>query len=67
MVHATSTQTAPDHWAAALSRGIPMGKGNNARGNKEVRKQKQVKPKEAATSDKKGGAVPAMISGKKAK
>ena len=44
-----------------------MGKGNNARGNKEVRKQKQVKPKEAATSDKKGGAVPAMISGKKAK
>ncbi len=44
-----------------------MGKGNNRRGNKEVRKQKQVKPKAAATSDLKSGSSTLTMGGKKVK
>lgn len=39
----------------AFSKGKPMSKGNNKRGNKEARKPKQVKPKNSATTDSSTG------------
>ena len=44
-----------------------MAKGNNKRGNKEVKKPKQEKPKASATADSKGGQSSIVVAGKKVK
>lgn len=44
-----------------------MSKGNNRRGNKEAKKQKQVKPKVSATADSRAGKAPIVVAGKKIK
>lgn len=44
-----------------------MSKGNNRRGNKEVKKPKQEKAKGSATSDGIGGRPPIIVAGKKVK
>ncbi len=43
-----------------------MGKGNNKRGNKEVKKPKQEKPKVLATANS-GVATPVSLGAKKRK
>ena len=43
-----------------------MGKGNNRRGNKEVKKPKQEKPRILATADS-GAAKPVSLGEKKKK
>ena len=46
-----------------------MAKGNNRRGNKEVKKPKQEKPKASvsAAADSKGGQSSIVVAGKKVK
>ncbi|MEX1035732.1 MAG: hypothetical protein WDZ54_07225 [Sneathiella sp.] len=44
-----------------------MSKGNNQRGNKEIKKPKQVKTKVLATSDSNAGKVSLNIARKPAK
>ncbi|WP_273543393.1 hypothetical protein [Sneathiella sedimenti] len=44
-----------------------MSKGNNKRGNKEIKKPKQVKAKVLATSDSNAGKVSLNINRKPAK
>jgi hypothetical protein len=44
-----------------------MSKGNNRRGNKEVKKPKQEKPKPSATADSKSGQSTIVMAGKKVK
>lgn len=44
-----------------------MGKGDNRRGNKEVKKPKQVKPKAHATVDSQAARPPIVVAGKKMK
>ncbi|MEH6725621.1 MAG: hypothetical protein V7703_05630 [Hyphomicrobiales bacterium] len=44
-----------------------MGKGNNKRSNKEVRKPKQEKPKSSGTADSNVGKSPITVAGKKVK
>lgn len=44
-----------------------MGKGDNKRGNKEVKKPKKEKAKVSATSDFNAGKPALSISGKKVK
>ncbi len=46
--------------------GDVMGKGDNKRGNKEVKKPKQEKPKVLATANS-GGAKPVSLGEKKGK
>jgi hypothetical protein len=42
-----------------------MSKGNNKRGNKEIKKPKQEKPKVSATADSSSGKTPIVVGGKK--
>lgn len=42
-----------------------MGKGNNKRGNKEIKKPKQDKVKVSATADSTSGKTPLVVAGKK--
>jgi len=51
---------------AANTKEPTMGKGNNARGNKEAKKPKQEKPKVLATANSNAGK-PLISPGKKAK
>ncbi len=44
-----------------------MSKGNNRRGNKEVKKPKQEKPKSSATADSRAGQSSIVMAGKKIK
>jgi hypothetical protein len=44
-----------------------MSKGDNKRGNKEVKKPKQEKPKILATANANAGKAPLNIGGKKSK
>lgn len=44
-----------------------MGKGDNKRGNKEVRKPKKEKPKASGTADSNLGKSPLTVAGKKVK
>jgi hypothetical protein len=44
-----------------------MAKGNNARGNKEIKKPKKEKPKVSATSNSLAGKLSAPPAGKKGK
>ncbi|MEH6401922.1 MAG: hypothetical protein V7750_01025 [Sneathiella sp.] len=43
-----------------------MAKGNNSKGNKEVKKPKKAKVKISATADSGGGKAGIVIAGKKA-
>jgi hypothetical protein len=52
-------EDAPDISLGANPSEVAMGKGNNRRGNKEVKKPKQEKSKASATA---GTALPAPIS-----
>jgi len=44
-----------------------MGKGNNARSNKETKKPKKVKPKFTATADSGTNKASTVVAAKKAK
>ncbi len=44
-----------------------MSKGNNKRGNKEIRKPKQEKPKETVAAAATSGKSPVTVGGKKVK
>lgn len=44
-----------------------MSKGNNKRGNKEIKKPKQEKAKVSATANSLSGKPPISIAGKKVK
>jgi hypothetical protein len=61
----------PDLAILALDRctleGQTMSKGNNKRGNKEVKKPKQEKPKVSATANSLAGKPALAIGGKKVK
>lgn len=43
-----------------------MAKGNNSKGNKEVKKPKKEKPKVSATANSGGGKAGIVIAGKSA-
>ena len=44
-----------------------MAKGNNRKGNKEIKKPKQEKLKPASSTEVKSSSTPVMVGGKKAR
>lgn len=72
MKHSTGNpqriRTMTFYWGRLLfKKGKPMGKGNNRRSNKEVKKPKKVKKKPSATAYSNAEKKPFAAIGKKGK